>query len=597
MNEGVLFFDCETHNEGRQWDMAPQNFFRLGQYAWGSGPVNLTTNYDEVVSVLLSATIAIAHNGHAFDFSVLLGDRALELAHQRRLFDTMAFANLVLPIPPRYTNRVGHTFYDADNPGMAMKWLSLDNLCFQLGLDGKEGDLKSLAVKYNPKGTKVDDLDYGLIPTDDPDFLAYAVQDVEALRELTFALWNAHQPTEYDWREQLMTAINAQITRNGFSVNVPKAQARVEELKIKRDEIMRGLERDYGLPTEGKMPWRTNPGKTAIMNALADAGITPKNTPDWPKTKTGAVSLGGEALVQLTEGTSAEELGVALAEVMGQRPLAQQALDYVKSDGKVHPSMTMFQRSGRTSTTKPGLTTWSSRDPKKAVEKSYFVARPGHKLVEFDLSQADARIVAALSGDTEFTKRFEPGVDAHELTGRLVFGDETYDADPHHYRQVAKTLGHAYAYRAGPKKLAKAAGQPLEVAERFVNAMQQAYPRVTAWQNMVTREGESGFITNAWGGRLVVPPDRSYTISPALHGQGGTRNILVDAMIRMLEYDSRIVTWIKATVHDAIVFEIPEQELSGVETIRGLMETEFMGVRFLVEHGEPSTTWQEASHG
>lgn len=593
----VLFLDLETQNEGRQWDMPWDEFVRLGQYAWGLGPVELTTDPRVVRDAVMDAGLVIAHNGHSFDFSVLLGDKALILTQERMLFDTMAFANTVTPVPSRYTNRAGHTFYDADNPSMAMKWLSLDNLCFQLGLNGKEGDLKALATRYNPKGTKADNLDFGLIPLDDPDFLTYAVQDVESLRELTFDLWNAHPLTEYDWREQLATAINAQITRNGWTVDIPAAQARVAELKVKRDALMRGLESDYGLPTTGKMPWRTTAGKTAIMRVLADNGITPKSRPDWPKTKTGAVSLGGEALVQLTEGTPAAELGTALAEVMGQRPLAQQALDYVKSDGRVHPSMTMFQRSLRTSTTKPGLTTWSSRDPAKAVEKSYFVARPGYKLVEFDLSQADARIVAALSGDTEYAKRFAPGVDAHELTGRMVFGDSVYDSDPHYYRQISKQLGHSYAYRAGPRKLAATARVPLEVAERFVATMQQAYPRVTVWQNRVTREGEKGYIVNAWGGRLVVDPDRSWTQSSALHGQSGTRNILIDAMIRMLEYNPQIITWIKATVHDAIAFEIPESELDKIDVIQDLMECDFMGVHFSAEHGAPGDTWMEASHG
>lgn len=145
--------------------------------------------------------------------------------------------------------------------------------------------------------------------------------------------------------------------------------------------------------------------------------------------------------------------------------------------------------------------------------------------------------------------------------------------------------------------MAATAKVPLEIAERFVNAMQQAYPRVTVWQNRVTREGEKGYIVNAWGGRLIVDPDRSFTQSPALHGQSGTRNILIDAMIRMLGYDTRIIRWIKATVHDAIVFEIPESELGMVGTIKELMECDFMGVRFLAEHGAPGDTWMEASHG
>ncbi|SLJ76285.1 Uncharacterised protein [Mycobacteroides abscessus subsp. abscessus] len=135
---------------------------------------------------------------------------------------------------------------------------------------------------------------------------------------------------------------------------------------------MSELQTKYGLPTEGKSPWATTAGKEAIMAALADHGITPKSRKDWTKTSTGNLSLGGEVLTELTKGTSAEDLGKALAELKGQRSLAQLALDSTHPDGFVHPDITMLQRSGRWSTTEPGLTVWTSRG-EGAVEKSYFV--------------------------------------------------------------------------------------------------------------------------------------------------------------------------------------------------------------------------------
>ena len=55
------------------------------------------------------------------------------------------------------------------------------------------------------------------------------------------------------------------------------------------------------------------------------------------------------------------------------------------------------------------------------------------------MSNADARAVAAMSRDYEFAKRFDDGIDAHELTGRFMFGDELYDTDPANWRQKSKT--------------------------------------------------------------------------------------------------------------------------------------------------------------
>lgn len=600
----TLFLDIETHNAGREYDMPLDDFFRLGQYAWGwDGDIVLTTDLDEVLDAIESADLIVAHNGHSFDFSVLLGDRALEFARDKRLLDTFVHANLVFPAPREYRDRSGHLYANGDTPGGIMKWCGLDNLCFQAKLPGKEGDLKALAKKYQPEGTKVSDYNYGLIPTDDADFRAYAQQDIASLRGITRELLNVRALTDYDWREQLVGGINAQISRNGFRVDIPVAQKRVAELKAVRDEILAMLEREYDFPTEGAMPWRTKTGKEAIFKVLSDHGITEKTRPDWPRTATNNLSLGGAALVQLTAGTEAENLGEALAEIMGQRPLAQQALDYCKSDGMVHPSITALQRSGRFSLTRPGLTTWTSRGG-GAIEKAYFIPdTPDQVLVEFDYSNADARAVAALSGDREFAKRFEPGADGHDISGEIFFGHKKYYAElgpdgRSVLRQTAKVGAHSLSYRVGGKRLASSLKIDVDLAYEMIDKYHQAYPDVLRWQNRVTDEGDSGFVTNSWGRRMVVDPERSFTQSSALYGQSTTRETLVDGLIALGD----MIKWVKATVHDAVVFSIPRAQVdSAVPKIVECLEATLapprgQAIHFPVDHGKPSVNWKQAGH-
>jgi len=592
----VLYLDIESHSVTDRWNMAPRDFFRLGQYAWGpTGEVILTTDYDTIIAAMERANGIVVHNGHNFDVSVLFGTdstRALELAQQNRIFDTMVYANLVCPAPDKYCTRKG-TIADGTKPENTLKWLSLDNLCFQLGLAGKIGDLKALAKTHGG---------FGMIPLDDPEFLEYARNDVTALQELTQALLTIAMPSDYDWREQLNAAIDAQNSRNGFRVDLPVALARIETLRVRREAIMVGFIRDYGFPTTGKAPWSSTVGKAAIMVALADGGITPENTPDWTLTATGNISLGGQTLIDITDGTALEDFGIALAELKGQRSLAQLAVDSMQNDGKVHPDITALQRSGRKSTTKPGLTVWTSRG-KGAIEKSYFIADEGCKLLAFDYSQADQRIVAALSGDANFAKRFEEGADAHEMTGRVVFPD-TYDLDPSERRQDSKKMGHSYAYRAGAKTLARSSKLDIGVCYMFIEKMEAAYQGVTIWQNRVATEGESGYVTNDWGRCMVVQNGRTYTQSPAMYGQSGTREIMVDALIRMLAFDPRIILWLKAQIHDELLFSIPETELSWAPAkIKELMECNWgpsdgsgQVIHFPVGVGPLSDTWLGASH-
>lgn len=915
--ETILYLDIETHEAERMWDMPLREFFRLGQFAWGpEGDIDLTTDLDEVLDACKRANGIVAHNGHQFDFSVLFGDEALKYAQAGKLFDTMLFANLAFPAPYMFKMRPKEggkprTVITEGKPEMVSLWLSLDNLAYQLNVDGKEGDLKALAKEFGG---------FGLIPTNDPRYEDYARGDIRMLQAITTNLISMHPVSQYDRREQLKGAIAAQMSRNGFRVDISAAKARVAELAERKEVLLADLDARYGFPTEGKMPWRTNKGKEAILNALADYGITPETRPSWPQLKTGP-SLGGKVLLELTEDTEAEELGITLAELQGQRSLAQQALDYVHDDSRVHPSITLWQRSGRSclpdthrivtkrgiltsdqvvvgdytldvhnrwvkitnvlhyqdanvlrsknksvliectpehrwvqqsgnnyfldrvveplvfpsrrslqltpdafpfdpkdayldpemtdgerfaalvgllvtdgtakqrtdgtggvfrvyqtegkfydlllrvlrpewvlrddnrgligncktplheivlvqdtkyllenaglswreglrysdtllpwllsctrsevetflrfayladgyvavgggvgistinpvtarvfqlaayrcgfravyrvcmnyrgersgvvslrrdrvstrnlpepetfvsdvwcvttesgtftawgpddvpyltgnSITKPGLTTWGERNP---IDKGYLVASEGHKLVEFDLSNADQRIVAALSGDTEYAKRFLPGVDGHEISGRLMFGNATYDTDPKAHRTIAKSLSHAYAYGAGSRKLAATAKQPLDLAEKFVDAMKRAYPGVIAWQNRVRAEGEKGSVRNRWGRVMQIDRDSAYTQAPAAFGQSGTAEIIWDGLIEMLERDERLIKWVVCMIHDALLFDFPEDQLDyAVPMVVECMEQNINGIEFPVGHGPAGDTWQDARHG
>lgn len=596
--DDVLFLDIETHSANARWDMPLEEFFRLGQYAWGEGPVQLTTSVGDLLSVMSKARMIVAHNGHAFDFSVLLGDDALHYAYDRRLFDTWTHATVNFPMPPVYTHSNGTTYRDYKmKPANARRWLGLDNMAYQFGVPGKMGDLKELAKRHNPPKTPVADLNFGLIPVDDPDFVAYAVQDIVVLRELTRAMLAVEPLDEYDWRAQFMAAIDGQMTRNGVRVDVPLAKERVAEAEAQKAVLLTELQTKYDFPTEGKMPWRTTPGKQAIMNILADNGIAPETRPDWPKTATGNPSLGGDALVALTEGTPVEALGRSLALLQGQRPLAEQALRYVSSDGRMHPSIDGLQRSGRRSVTKAGLTTWGSRTEAGVREKEYFIAADGHKLVEVDLSNADQRAVAFMSNDKAYAKRFLPGVDGHEVTGRLMFGDEQYDSDPKAHRNIAKALSHAYSYGAGTTKLSATSGQPIEMAELFVKAMERAYPRMIRWQGLVRAQGEEGTVTNLWGRTMHVQTGRAYTQAPALLGQSSTTDMLYDTLINLYEKNTTYLKYVLFPVHDALLCE-PPTDL--VETftmdILTCAHQEINGIEIFMEAGTPANTWAEAMH-
>lgn len=580
-----LIFDIESHSIEHRWNMPVEDYFRMGQYAWGEGQVVLTDNLEHMLAMIRSATVSSAHNGHMFDWSVLFGDDALYLDG---CLDTLIHAITYLPAPTHHLHFSGKVL-KSDKPESAKRFYSLENMCFQFGLEGKHGDLNELAERLG--------CEIGEIPLDDPDFREYGRQDVVALRNLLKALLYVAPMDDYAWREQEIAQCNAQIARNGCPVDVPAATQRRDILAVRKETLMDDLVETYGFPREGKQPWRSNAGKQAILDALADHGIVPDEDPDWPRTKTGAISLSGEALTNATKGTDAEDFGRSLAELMGQRSMAQLTLDTVQADGKVHPEILPMQRSGRFSTTKPGLTVWND------AEKFYFVPEPGQVMVGMDFSNADARIVAAYSRDENYWKRFvedEEGnlPDGHELTGRAAFGDEVYDSDPAKYRKGAKPIGHGDNYGIQAVKLAqqmwKHAGIRVSVdeAQALLDSFHAAHPRVEEWKAECAREGESGWVRNDWGREMPVEEGRAKTQAPALKGQSGTRELLCDGLLRLKR--EGLLQYVKMHVHDEVIFSVPDTDL--IPRLEALMSTTWKDMPFPAKAGKPAKNWAEANH-
>lgn len=606
-NPRVLYIDIESHSADEIWDLEPEEFFRLGQYAWGAnGEVVLTQDLEEMRSLIRQADLVVGHNIHAFDLTAIFGKDSvepLEMARDGKIFDTFIFAQMALPAPSKYLNTNGK-WMKCEKPEEIKRWLGLNNLAFQLDVTGKIGDLKAMAAKYGG---------FCHIPVDDPEFLEYAVQDIVALQEVASELLALKDIDAYDWREQTFAAICAQNSRNGFRVDIPKATARRDMLEDRKAQLMSRLVADYGFPTSGKKPWMSKVGKQVIFQILEDNGITAETKPDWKRTDTGNLSLGGDVIKELTVGTDVEELGESLAELMGQRTLAQLTLDCLKSDGKVHPDITFLQRSGRLSTTKPGLTVWSSRDPKKAVDKGYYIPDDDDSyILGFDFSNADARVVAAASGDEVYGARFVPDPetgeepDGHMINAYLVFGEELVDSNPKKYRNDAKACSHAWNYGGGVGAILRATHGAVseQTAQRFVDKMADAFPKLVRWQNFIRNEGNKGYIYNDWGRKMIVDVEHSYTQSPALIGQSGTREIMVDGLIKMLHRDISVIQMLKAQIHDELLFSIPSARLDEVrDVIKDCMQTDWepkdgrgQKIPFPVASSKPSKSWEEAGH-
>ena len=140
--------------------------------------------------------------------------------------------------------------------------------------------------------------------------------------------------------------------------------------------------------------------------------------------------------------------------------------------------------------------------------RSFFPADPGFVMVEHDLSQAEARIVAARANDFEMLKAFKDNIDVHSLRASMMF-DKDYEwivankkndkTEAPTLRYDAKRCVHAYNYgmrevllqnlyaRSGVKKTRTECKELLAKVEA-------TSPATTAWHMWV----ENHLLSNAF---------------------------------------------------------------------------------------------------
>jgi DNA polymerase-1 len=276
------------------------------------------------------------------------------------------------------------------------------------------------------------------------------------------------------------------------------------------------------------------------------------------------------------------ELAELAKESVTQRSVYDTVAAYLVDD-RVHPMIGIRQSAGRWSVTQPGLTVLGKRNG-RVVEREVFLPEPDEVLLAFDLSQIDARALAALSQDHEYVKLFRSGQDLHEQVALRVFGDAGM-------REDAKSTSHGWNYGLSVNGMVRN-GIDRELAEQFDREMKLNFPRLCEWRTEVRRQAEAGeLLDNGFGRKMRPDPVRAWTQAPALMGQGCARDLLMEGLLR-LPLD--IVKMIKVQVHDEILVSVPGDAVEDVtDTVLKALQFEWRGVPIIADISKPGLNWSQ----
>jgi uracil-DNA glycosylase family 4 len=210
--------------------------------------------------------------------------------------------------------------------------------------------------------------------------------------------------------------------------------------------------------------------------------------------------------------------------------------------------------------------------------REFYIARPGCKLVYFDLSQAELRFAAYLSADPAFMAACETG-DVHTATAKKLFPAEAelIGADPKGagkpFRDVEKNSIFGFIYDAAPETVfafVRSKGLPVEMRDilyvhEMIRSTFYVYFRYVAQNKRIV--DKVGFMRCCLSGRISwlgwhsgVPDVANRPI------QGGIASLMNERLpkiARALPKGAVVV----AQIHDAAILEVPDRHVERVSAL------------------------------
>ncbi|PJE51165.1 MAG: DNA polymerase I [Candidatus Yanofskybacteria bacterium CG10_big_fil_rev_8_21_14_0_10_36_16] len=256
--------------------------------------------------------------------------------------------------------------------------------------------------------------------------------------------------------------------------------------------------------------------------------------------------------------------------------------------GRLHTTYNqMGTATGRLSSQDPNLQNIPIRTELGRKFRKAFVAEKGFKLVSFDYSQVELRIVAHLAGDEKLIKAFKRGDDIHKITAAEIFGVESEKVNSEMRRQ-AKVLNFGILYGMGPVGFMRASGVDRARAREFIDRYFEEFSGIAKYiEETKAKAKQDGYVETLFGRRRsmqdiysTMPQVRAYAERMAVNMpvQGTAADIMKLAMIEVYNYlnknNLKQDALMLLQVHDELVIEIKDSLIDELSPkIKNVMES------------------------
>jgi DNA polymerase-1 len=411
-------------------------------------------------------------------------------------------------------------------------------------------------VEVEGKKTKEKLLHYDQVPF--PLMYEYGLSDVE----MTWKLY-CHQQTkmtedQFDVAQNDSALVKAiyRMMKRGIQLSTEYCNdAYIAEMSA-HNELQRHLANLTGSEYRSGPKW--------LGQALQEQGVS------IDKTEKGNLSLGKQELKAMDNAVASSVLDLRDHEKLASAffaPLPRLA----DSGGFIHPN---FRLAGtdtrRLSCAEPNI----QQMPKGCSTTGYsvrhaFKPREGHIFVMMDFDQMEYRIMADYAGEMGMIEAIKGGLDPHTYVAQMMGVD----------RKLAKTLNFGLLYGMGLQKLSIALGCSIDEARDLKAKYYSELRKVQKLHRDIQDTAKSrGFIRNKYGARYYLDkPEFAYKLVNYLI-QGTGAEVVRHAMVKLDKRLAGMKSGMLAQIHDEILFEIHEDEISIVPELRRILQDEYVPI-------------------
>lgn len=253
----------------------------------------------------------------------------------------------------------------------------------------------------------------------------------------------------------------------------------------------------------------------------------------------------------------------------------------IDSDNRLRCTYKFTTKTGRlASSANPGNTGMNLQNIDREL-RGMFVASPGRVLLEIDLSQAESRIVGALTGDDEMihiARRLPTEGDTHTENAVLIYSElwqreVAFDEITKDMRYLGKRAVHASGYgMRGPKlsDILIKEGYTFTGTEcqRLIDAYMAQRPAIRAWQSEVRKSVlQNRYLQTSWGRYVTFEYDQMddelYRFAYSYVPQSEIGDLTNQWMVKPLHHaikEHSLKSNLIMQVHDAVIVDaVPEE--------------------------------------